>query len=307
MILHKLSARTTHQKWERDLKPVLSVSSGDEVLLETRDANGGYFSPSSSPRDAQVKPPFSGHPLTGPIEVKGAEPGMGLRVEVLEVEPSSFGHTAFYPGRGLLPDEFKTAHLQLWSIQDGFASGLPGVQVPVRPFLGVIGVSPNASGLSTTPPGDHGGNIDNRHLAAGSAVVLPVYQHGALLSVGDAHAAQGEGEVCGTAIEVSSVARLRLSVVDEAPPGPELSIPSFVESRGPLHGCTAHGDDLLEACRTALKRLMAWLSATYGLSRHEAYILSSVAGDLRLDQCVNLPNYSVTAYVPLSLFDSPVC
>lgn len=294
-----------HRAWDNSATPRLEIDSGDEVVVTTWDAGAHYYTRASTRADAARKPPFSGHPLSGPIFVRGAEAGSTLRVDILEVRPDRWGYTAFYPGRGLLPDDFSLAYLRTWDLSDGtVARGVPGALIPLAPFLGVMGVAPAEAGShSTMPPRRVGGNMDVKQLVAGSTLFLPVEVPGALFSVGDAHAAQGDGEVCVTGIEMDAVSRLRISVQRETQvrepqlrtSGPPTTIP------GPYHGCTAHAADLMIATQNAVRYLIDWLGRNYPLTPEDAYVLCSVAAELRISQVVDAPTWTVTAFFPLSI------
>jgi acetamidase/formamidase len=136
---HVLAAERLHYAWDNALEPVLIVDPGDGVTFATWDANAHYYTPHSTSEDAARKPPFKGHALTGPVFVQGAGRGDTLVVDVLEVVPANWGFTAFYPGRGLLPDDFSSAYLRGWDLESGFGLGVPGVKVPLAPFCGIMG------------------------------------------------------------------------------------------------------------------------------------------------------------------------
>jgi acetamidase/formamidase len=225
-------------------------------------------------------------------------------VDVLEVSPAAWGWTSFSPGRGLLPDDFPAPYLQIWDLEDGqFARGLEGVRIPLAPFCGVMGVALGEPGVhSTIPPRRVGGNMDVRQLTAGCTLYLPIEVDGALFSVGDAHAAQGDGEVCITAIEMDSVTRLRFSLSEVAIREPHLRIqqpPTIIQ--GAYHGCTAHAPDLMQASQNATRWLIEWLCREVHVSAEDAYILCSVAAELRISQVVDAPNWTVTAFFPLAV------
>jgi len=300
-----LPAEASHSFWSRSIPPLATLESGDVIRIATRDANDGFYNRTSTDEDARRKPAFTGHPLTGPIAIKDAEPGQTLLVTVLDIEVPSWGFTAFYPGRGLLPQELDEAHVQIWDLSDGLhAHGIPGIRVPLAPFPGIIGVAPDSNiPLATSPPMRSGGNLDIRQATRGAEIQLPIEVAGALLSVGDVHAAQGEGEVCTTAIEIASAVTLRLEVTDAQTTTPRLHTPALETLPGPAFGVAASHHDLHEACKRALLGLIDWLTSERGLSREDAYILSSVVGQLRLSQIVNIPQYTVTAFMPLEVFD----
>ncbi len=252
--------------------------------------------------------PFRGHPLTGPVRVRGARPGDVLVVDVHEVVSSlGFGWTAIRPGRGLLPvEDFAHPYLQIWDVSDGkHARTGRGLAVPIEAFPGVMGVALETPGEhSTMPPRHNGGNMDIKQLASGTRLYLPVLVDGALFSVGDAHAAQGDGEVCVTAVEMA--AQITLSF--ELEPARGLKEPQFRTpdtprgARGPCFVTTAHGPDLFASAQQAIRYMIEHLVAERGLSREEAYILSSVAVDLRISEIVDAPNWIVSAFLPESVF-----
>jgi acetamidase/formamidase len=205
-----------HLRWDNSIAPVLTVPSGAEISFDLRCGGNNQVRPDN---EATAMADFDvalTDPAFGPVRVDGAEPGDVLRVDFLELAPADYGWTAIFPGFGLLADEFPEPALKLWDLSaaatiDGPAGRRavfkPGISVPVRPFLGVVGIAPAAAGeFSTIPPLPmSGGNIDTRHLVVGSSLFFPVQVSGALFSCGDGHAAQGDGEVCGTAIETPMV------------------------------------------------------------------------------------------------------
>src|SRR5215470_12163096 len=229
---------TGHNRFHPDIPPILTVDEGEEVALETRDANDGQSGPGMTEADMERWEPTAVHPLTGPVFVKGARPGDVLEVEFLDIVPQPYGFTAIFPGLGFLRDLFTTPYLVHWQIREGWATSpkLPGVRIPGAPFMGVSGVAPSAAqvrtwaareadllgrggfvfppdaagavpargaaateGLRTLPPRENGGNFDVKQLTKGSKLLLPVSVDGACFSVGDGHFAQGDGEVCVTA------------------------------------------------------------------------------------------------------------
>ena len=213
------------------------------------------------------------------------------------------------PGFGLLADEFPEPAIKVWSLADGWGEFKPGIRIPLDPFCGEIGLAPAAAGPhSTIPPYRHGGNMDTKHLTRGATLYLPVEVPGALYSMGDGHAAQGDGEVCGTAIETPMRATVRLTVRKDL----AVEEPQFLTA-GPLTPSTNTGQwygvdgiapDLQEAARKAIRHMIAHLQASYGLSREEAYMLCSVAVDLKISEIVDAPNWIVSAFLPLSIFAS---
>ena len=230
-----------HNRWHPDIPPAVEAEPGEEVVMQTRNAFDGGITPNSKPADLLNVNLNLVHPLTGPVYVKGAEPGDLLEVNILNIEPTRWGFTSIIPGFGFLRDLFLDPFIVHWNISDGYAEApeLPGVRIPGAPFMGTIGVAPSRAlqqeillreeelrhrggfvlgpnphdavpaweplateGLRTVPPREHGGNVDIKQLTAGTRLMLPVYTEGALFSAGDAHFAQGDSECCGTAVEM---------------------------------------------------------------------------------------------------------
>ena len=305
---HHLDSTQVHYAWDNRLAPRLEIEPGDTVAFDTRDAADGYYSRGSTHADVLARGPFRGHPLTGPVRVRGARPGDTLVVDVLEVRPAlDFGWTAIRPGRGLLPvEDFPKPYLQIWDLTDGtHARSERGIAVPIEAFSGVMGVALDAPGEhSTMPPRKSGGNMDIKQLTAGSRLHLPVWVEGALFSVGDGHAAQGDGEVCVTAVEMAAHVTLRFGLEQ----GRLLKEPQFRTpdtpggARGPCFVTTAHGPDLHASAQQAIRYMIDHLVSARGLSREEAYILSSVCVDLRISEIVDAPNWIVSAFLPESVF-----
>ena len=306
---HRLDAEQVHYEWNNALPPRLAIEPGDTVVFDTRDAADRYYRPDSTHADVLARGPFRGHPLTGPIRVRGARPGDVLVVEILEVKPAAFGWTAIRPGRGLLPEsDFGKPFLQIWDLSDGTHARAGGrVAVPMAPFPGVMGTALDvAGGHSTMPPRKNGGNMDIKQLTAGTTLELPVWVDGALFSVGDGHAAQGDGEVCVTAVEMNAEVTLRFGLKA----GGRLPEPRF-RTRGPIAtatnrgswvATTAHGPDLFASAQQAVRYMIDHLVQERGLSREEAYIVSSVAVDLKISEIVDAPNWIVSAFLPESIF-----
>lgn len=312
--IHDVDQRHKHLKWSKKLDPVFTVSSGDVVTFDTLDSSNGQITIDSDISNLGSFKVELADPAFGPVYVRDAEPGDALKIDIVSLEIGTWGWTAVFPGFGLLADHFPEPALKIWKLDaaSGYAELKPGVRVPVRPFLGIMGIAPGADGeFSTIPPTDVGGNIDCRDLVVGSTLYLPVQVAGALFSCGDGHAAQGHGEVCGTAIETPMKATVRLTVCKNHPwvQSPHLLLPPQAPSTFPApdkgHYATMGLDsDLLEATRKAVRFMIDWLVSTKGLTRHEAYILTSVAGDLKLAEVVDMPNFAVTMSIPLNLFSS---
>jgi acetamidase/formamidase len=297
---------TWHLAWDASIPPAITVASGDVVTFDVLDASCGQITERSSVADLASLDFSRVDQVAGPIAVEDARPGDTLEIELLEVTPADWGWTAAIPGFGLLTDEFPDPALRITRLRDGRAEFLPGVRIPVAPFCGELGVAPDGPARSTIPPTETGGNMDTRHLTAGTRLWLPVAVPGALFSLGDGHAAQGDGEVCGTAIETPVRATVRLTIRRDV----RVMAPEF-ETAGPLGASTntagwfatdGIGPDLFEAARDAVRRMIDRLGARQGLSAIDAYLLTSVAGDLRISEIVDQPNWLVTCYMPTSIF-----
>ena len=304
-----VSRDQNHLAWDPAIPPVASVASGEVVELDCLDASFGQLTADSS-HEALATLDFARvDQVTGPVEVRGAEPGDTLQIDLLEFETADWGWTASIPGFGLLADEFPDGFYKVTSLQVGAdrAEFWPGITVPLAPFCGVIGVAPVAGPLSTIPPDVHGGNMDTRHLVAGSTLFLPVFQPGAQISAGDGHATQGDGEVCGTAIETPMRARIRVTVRRDL----HVTAPEFLAApdphaalrNGARYATDGVGPDLMTAASDATRRMIEWLVREHGLTPVQAYLLCSVGVDLRISEIVDVPNFIVTAHCPLGIFD----
>jgi len=350
---------TGHNRWHPDLEPVLELAEGEEVALDTRDAGDGYLEPTSTEADFATLPFGAIHPLTGPVLVKGAQPGDLLEVEFLDVEPQPWAFTCVIPNMGFLREEIDTPFMVHWDIEDGYAMSaqIPGVRIPGAPFMGVSGVAPSSAqveawtkreadladrggfvlppsedgavpasgaaakaGLPTMPPRENGGNFDVKQLTKGARLFLPVNVEGALFSTGDAHFAQGDGEVCLTAMEMGATCVVRFRLHPEEAEAknirwprferrdffaePRWAVPQeFIATMGmPIdEEGVNRGEDLSLACRNAVKNMIALLQE-HGYTREQAYVLCSVAVDLKINNAVDVPNVTVSAYLPEAIF-----
>lgn len=298
-------------KWDRSLTPALTVDSGSEISFDLLDGGSNQITATSDITAVQNFDVSRGDPAFGPVYINSASPGDVLKVEFLSLKPADYGWTACLPGSfefGLLADEYPEASLKIWDLSKGedFAVFKEGIHVPIKPFLGVVGVARGEEGeFSTIPPYETGGNIDCKYITQGSVLYLPVKVPGALFSCGDGHAAQGDGEVCGTAIETPMKATIRLTVEKDKP---WVQSPHFLIPPQPVtvdkgeYAALGIDSDLREASRKALRGLIAWLVAEKGLDSQEAYMLSSVAANLKIAEIVDMPNYAVACSLPLSIF-----
>jgi acetamidase/formamidase len=218
MTERSLSANPTHSVWDRSLAPRLRIEPGDEVAFECVDASGDQVRPGMMTAEFLAIDRTRIHALTGPVWVEGAEPGDVLEVNVLSTRHAGWGWSSVIEGLGFLKDRFHEQYIFHWLLDGESTSSLVPAVVPVRPFLGVMGVARADYGAFVTrPPGPFGGNLDVRELCAGSRLYLPVFNHGALFSCGDGHAAQGDGEVCINGIECPLDVTLRFELHKRQP------------------------------------------------------------------------------------------
>lgn len=296
-----------HFGWNNANEPVLRVAPGGTVSFEVVDAGGGQLTRDSTVADVAALDFGRVNPVTGPVYIEGAEPDDAVLVEVLDFQSSGWGWTAIIPGFGLLADDFPTPFLHVTSYGAGGVEFAPGIRLPLRPFPGTIGLAPAEPGQhSVVPPREVGGNMDIRDLTRGAKLWLPVRVPGALFSVGDTHAAQGDGEVCGTAIESPMTITLRFELVKEARlRRPQFALPASptrqVDERG-YHATTGIAPDLMQAAKDSVRDMIDHLGREYKLPPDLAYALCSVAVDLRISEVVDMPNWVVSAYLPKSIF-----
>jgi formamidase len=332
-----------HNRWHPELPAAATVRPGDVLTLETRDGIDGQLTRESTHADCAALGLGLAHPLTGPVHVEGAGPGDVLEVEILGYETPDFGVNCVIPGFGFLADVFDEPFLVPWELDGERARSpeLPGVAVPAVVHAGVAGVAPShalmelqrereeliraaggpvaeplpedahpdaaAGGLRTIPPRETGGNLDIRRLTAGSTLLLPVHVPGALFSVGDVHFAQGDGEVCGTGIEIAAGVTVRFGLRKAPRWAPRF--PAYLTPAQPARACFAttgisehDAMDLTAAARAALLAMIDWLEAEHGLARPAAYCLCSACVDLHLSQVVDVPYPLVSALCPLDVF-----
>jgi acetamidase/formamidase len=305
---HHVGAEHTATVWDNAAAPVLEIESGETVSLECRDASGGGITAASTAADIPTMDMTKVNPVTGPVFVKGAQPGDTLVVEILELVSADWGWTAIIPGFGLLADEFPDPWLNISTVDPSSRTVrfLDDVTLPFAPFPGTIGVAPAEPGRHPVlPPSTHGGNIDVKHLRVGSTLHLPIGVPGALFSVGDTHAAMGDAEVCGTAVETAMAITVRLSVRKRTIPAPQFHLPAGQLShaeRSSYHVCSGIGPDLMQAARDATRATIDHIVETYGYTRRQAYAIASVAADLRIHEIVDAPNWVIGAFLPEAIF-----
>ena len=301
MMEHTLAAQPIHSVWDRSLEPRLRIEPGDEVQIECVDSSGGQVRPGMTLADFLTIDRSHIHALTGPIWINGAEPGDVLEVEVLSTRHGGWGWSSVIQGSGFLKDRFNDPYLFHWQLDGETTRSMPPAVVPLRPFLGVMGVARAEDGkFRTRPPGPFGGNLDVRELCAASTLYLPVFNHGALFSCGDAHAAQGDGEVCLNGIECPLDVTLRFHLHrQQALSGPLVEASESVapDSTADAWVVVETGTDLADAARVATSRMVDLLVSRWRFSELHAYILCSVALRLRLSQVVNEPVYTISAAI----------
>lgn len=347
-----------HNRWHPKIPAVVEAAPGEEVVMETRDAFDGQLKQTSSKKDVAALDLNLVHPLTGPVYVTGAKEGDLLEVDILRVEPDRWGYTLIVPGFGFLRDLFTEPFIVKWVINKGYAQtpDLPGVRIPGSPFVGTIGVLPSealarewrereqtllqkggfvlppepkgavpsgepfsSEGLRTIPPRENGGNLDIKQLSAGARLYIPVFAEGAMFSAGDAHFAQGDGETCGTAIEMNATLHVKFKIHrarakkqnirfpfferDTYYGKPEFIAPKrFLATTGMcLHNGINESENATLSARHAVLNMIDRLMER-GWTKQQAYIITSVAADLRISELVDVPNFVVSAILPLSIF-----
>ena len=305
---HHLSDERVHFTWDARNEPVLEIDSGDTVVVWTRDVSDNQITPDSDTSVLAGLDLDRLYPLNGPIAVRGAAPGDTLAIEVLDIHTQGWGWTAILPGLGLLSDEFPDAYLRVFDLSHGDVAYMrEDVAIPLAPFFGTMGVCPaGAKAQSVMPPGTFGGNMDTRQLVRGSTLYLPVQLERALFSCGDAHGAQGDGEVCVTGLEAPMFASLRFTLhKGRSIPGPQYRTPAPLTPRvdsAPFFATTGVGGDLYVAARDAVRAMIEHISRTYQLGREDSYLLCSLAVDLKISEIVDAGQYIVSAVLPEAIF-----
>ena len=315
---HRLEARPdtiAYGYYWSEAKPVLRIASGDIIDVDTLLTNSPNGLTAAGVPAEKIQPSLraiveafpsghagrgpGGHILTGPVYVEGAEPGDTLEVKVLSIDlPIDYGYNGC---AGILRencDRSQRAKILTLDRKAMTSEFLPGIVIPLKPFFGSMGVAPapEIGRVSSNPPSRHAGNLDNRELVAGSTLYIPVFVPGALFEIGDGHAAQGDGEVDQTAIETSLRGRVQLTVRKDmklAWPRAETATDFITMAADP---------DLMVATKTAIQEMIDFLAATKGLSKHQAYQLTSIAGHVAATQLVDMPNYGVHVKIAKSIF-----
>jgi len=297
-----LTKDQTHSKFSRAIEPVVRVPSGSVIEAFTHEATGGQFEPGSTAEELHHVDMDRVHTLTGPVYVEGAAPGDVLAVRLIELEPADWGWMALIPDFGFLAGEFDATLLQTFKLdtKKNEVEFADGIRIPLKPFAGVMGVAPDTDEmLNTIPPRANGGNLDDPNLVAGTTVYFPVFVEGGLFSIGDTHAVQGHGEVSGTAIESPMRIVYEISVIKGG-----RSIPEPQYETDEYYATTGFATTIDEAAKKATRYMIDYLVEAKGLSREQAYMLCSIAGDLKIAEAVDVPHMLVTMHMPKSIFTS---
>ena len=280
-------------KADKENEPVLKIKSGETVVFECRDAFNQVI---KTPEDLPINFDMDHiNPATGPVYIEGAEPGDTLEVHIEKIDLADQGSCCIIPNFGFLASEFPEPWTRIIPIKDGYAIFGDTVKIPIDPFPGTIIVAPTEGSHGTLIPKEYGGNMDSKACRVGTIVYLPVFVEGALFGVGDVHAVQGDGEVCGTAVEIDADVTIKLVVnKDKKIKRPQYETKDYFMT-------TAWGETADEAAKIALKDMIDWLLAEKGLTREEAYALCSCAVDFRISQFVDVTP-GVRAVLPKNIF-----
>ncbi|MGF1531907.1 MAG: acetamidase/formamidase family protein [Puniceicoccaceae bacterium] len=306
----RLDRSTTLNAWDNSVPPRLTIAPGDVVEIEMADSSDGQVFPGMSVEQFTQIDFEKIHALTGPIAVEGAQAGDTLKIEILSYQHEGWAWQSVNPQRCFLPEDFHQFHLRHWELDHLTSTSMPGIRLALDPFCGIIGGQRAEPGsFRTRPPGSFGGNLDVRHLVEGSTLFLPVEFPGALLCAGDAHAAQGHGEVSINGLEAPMTVRLKISLSKDFQTTEPVVLTTnrlapqpYLEQ--PWIGFISSGPDLLECARNAVRRAIDYLGKRVNLSPEDAFLVCSAALDLKLSQVVNLPNYTVTGYLPEAIFQN---
>ncbi|GAB5523953.1 MAG: acetamidase/formamidase family protein [Roseivirga sp.] len=292
---YTLTTEQTHNKFSSTIAPVLTVPSGAIIEAFTEEATDGQLSLNSTTEDVANVSFEPIHPITGPVFVEGAQPGDVIAITLHKIEAGEWGWTGIFPGFGYLADEFTEPYLKTFAI-DKYSKTIDfndKIKLPLKPFPGVMGVAPATDSLlSTIPPRANGGNMDDPHLVEGTTVYFPVFVEGGLFSIGDTHAIQGLGEVSGTAIEAPMRIIYEIKVIKSKP---YLAEPQY--ETDDYYAVTGFAPSIDGATKKAIGYMVDYLEAEHNLTREEAYVLCSLAGDLHIAEVVDVPNMLVTMHM----------
>ncbi len=303
--IHCKQCSALHPHWNRCVPPALHVAPGERFTLISPDASNGLLGPHSTAADIAKIDFRRLDPLCGPVYVEGAEPGDALVLEILELELGSWGWTGLLPDFGLLDDQFPEPFFRSCDLTDG-SIDIFGERFPLKPMLGVLGVAPAMDGdFASITPTNAGGNIDVRYITRGAKLYLPVRNKGALISGGDGHALQGEGEISGTAIEASMSATIKVELIkgrNLPAPFADISTKSYTETE--YRDFLGIGPDLFQAARDAVRFAVDELARSLKIAPYEAYACLGMIGELRIHEIVDKPNWVIGCMIPRRLFGS---
>ena len=307
--MHFLDKSITYNAWDNSLDSRVSIQGGDSILIEMQDSSDGQVHPSLSLSDFRKIDFGLIHALTGPVTIDGAKSGDTLKIEILNYAHKGWAWQSINPEKCFLPDDYDDFYLHHWKLEEETTSSMPGITLSLHPFCGIIGVQREEKGIfRTRPPGAYGGNMDVKHLVAGSILYLPVFVDGGKLCVGDAHAAQGDGEVSINGLEAPMDVTLRISIeknISVKEPyvltAPGLYPPAYKDSK--FHAFVSSGPDIKINAQGAVRRAIDYLMNRLNLSSEQAFLTCSAVLDLKLSQVVNSPNFTVTGYLPEAIFD----
>jgi len=289
---YSLTSDQTHNKFSSTIEPVVIEAHTEEASDQQLKLN----SPIEDLKNLSFDPI---HPLTGPVYVEGAQPGDVLAVTLHEIEMGDWGWTAVIPGFGFLAAQFEEYQLKTFAIDSGAQSLMfnENINIPLDPFPGVMGVAPPTDSLlSTIPPRANGGNMDNPYMTQGTTVYFPVFVEGGLFSIGDTHAAQGLGEVCGTAVEAPMRIVYEITLIkDKSIKEPQYETDEY-------YAVTAYGSTLDIAAKKATEYMVDYLEQERSLSRKDAYMVCSLAGDLHIAEVIDVPHVLVAMHLPKEIF-----
>ena len=307
---HRLDSSQLVHRWDNSIPARLTVEPGDRVEMSMADSSGYQVLPSWSISDFRDKfDSLKIHALTGPIRVRGAEPGDQLAIHLESFTHRGWAWTSLIPGLGLLPEDFPDHHLFIWDLQETQTRSFPGVTLDLHPFAGIIGVQRAEAGeFRTRAPGVFGGNMDVRHLGEGTMLYLPIATPGGNLLAGDCHAAQGDGEVCINGMEAPMDGVFRFELIKNKPlAGPyavtsgSMTPPRYAGS--PWHLFVESDENPRNAAKGAVRRAIEFIMSRLDVTPELAYTLCSVVLDLKISQLVNVPTTTVTGYLPEAIFD----
>lgn len=303
---HFLDGSITQPFWDNSVTPRLEINPGDTVVFDCPEPCGQVTPDWDDEKLANIDfEPI--HALIGSVYVKGAKAGDALEVEILDYKHKGWAWSGHLQHFGLLQEDFDFAYIHHWKLEgEKCLFGVKDIVVPFEPFCGCMGVAPKEPGrIDTIAPGNFGGNMDIRDLRMGTKAWFPVFVDGALFACGDCHSGQGNGELCGTGIESPMTVTLKFNVRKDVSVKElqfETPSPLSKSDSGGYHVTTANGPDLMENSKNAARYMIDWIVKTYGVTRSQAYVLCSVAADLKISEIVDAPNFIVSAYMPLNIF-----